>query len=63
MSIQGELNLGSLCASGLARDAATARVAQQFDVVIHIDETSALDPLETWARHGIDLPETYPTGV
>lgn len=23
----------------------------------------ALDPLETWARHEVDLPETYPTGV
>ena len=41
----------------------TARLAQQFDVVIHIDETRALDPLETWARHEVDLPETYPTGV
>lgn len=41
----------------------TARLAEQFDVVIHIDETRALDPLETWARHELDLPETYPTGV
>jgi erythromycin esterase-like protein len=41
----------------------TARLAQQFDVVIHIDDTRALDPLETWARHEVDLPETYPTGV
>lgn len=41
----------------------TARLAQQFDAVIHIDETRALEPLETWARHEVDLPETYPTGV
>jgi erythromycin esterase-like protein len=41
----------------------TARLAQQFDLVIHIDETRALEPLETWARHEVDLPETYPTGV
>jgi erythromycin esterase-like protein len=41
----------------------TARLAQQFDVVIHIDETRALEPLEIWARHEVDLPETYPTGV
>jgi erythromycin esterase-like protein len=41
----------------------TARLPQQFDVVIHIDETRALEPLEIWARHEVDLPETYPTGV
>ena len=41
----------------------TARLAQQFDAVIHIDETRALEPLEIWARHEVDLPETYPTGV
>jgi erythromycin esterase-like protein len=40
-----------------------AHLAQQFDAVIHIDETHALEPLETWARHEIDLPETYPTGI
>jgi erythromycin esterase-like protein len=40
-----------------------ARLPQQFDVVLHIDETSALEPLELWARHDADLPETYPTGV
>lgn len=41
----------------------TARLSHQFDLVIHIDETRALTPLETWSRHEIDLPETYPTGV
>ena len=40
-----------------------ARLSQQFDIVIHVDETRALEPLEKWARHEIDLPETYPTGV
>jgi erythromycin esterase-like protein len=40
-----------------------AHLAQQFDAVIHIDETHALEPLETWARHEVDLPETYPTGI
>ena len=38
-----------------------ARVAEQFDAVIHIDETSALRPLDgvgTWDRH--DAPETFP---
>lgn len=31
--------------------------------VIHIDITRAVEPLETWSRHEVDLPETYPTGV
>ena len=41
-----------------------ARIAGQFDAVIHIDETTAVEPLETsseWVRG--ELPETYPTGV
>ena len=41
----------------------TARLAEQFDVVVHVDRTRALEPLEKWARHEMDLPETYPTGV
>jgi len=40
-----------------------ARMADQFDAVIHIDTTSALTPLERWSRENSDLPETYPTGV
>jgi erythromycin esterase-like protein len=40
-----------------------AKLADQFDAVIHIDETSALHPLEAWARDEVDLPETYPSGV
>jgi erythromycin esterase-like protein len=40
-----------------------ARLAEQFDAVLHIDETSALEPLERWARDEVDLPETYPTGM
>ena len=40
-----------------------ARLADQFDAVIHIDTTSALTPLERWSRESSDLPETYPTGV
>jgi erythromycin esterase-like protein/pyrimidine operon attenuation protein/uracil phosphoribosyltransferase len=41
-----------------------ARLARQFDAILHIDETSALEPLETtgeWRRG--ELPETYPWGV
>jgi erythromycin esterase-like protein len=40
-----------------------ARLARQFDMMIHIDETRALTPLERWSRHEEDVPETYPTGV
>jgi len=40
------------------------RLSEQFDAVIHLDETSALSPLdrpEDW--HLGEVPETYPTGV
>ena len=40
-----------------------AHLAEQFDVLIHVDETRALRPLETWARDETDVPETYPTGI
>ena len=40
-----------------------ANLPGQFDVVVHVDETRALEPLERWSRHDVDLPETYPTGV
>jgi erythromycin esterase-like protein len=40
-----------------------ARLSEQFDAVLHIDDTSALDPLERWARDEADLPETYPSGM
>jgi erythromycin esterase-like protein len=41
-----------------------ARLADQFDAVIHLDETRALEPLERsfrWDRE--ELAETYPTGL
>jgi erythromycin esterase-like protein len=41
-----------------------ARLAEQFDAVIHFDETSAVEPLERsvgWEAG--EAPETYPTGV
>jgi len=40
-----------------------ARLAQQFDAVIHLDGTHALEPLERTARWDLGEPaETYPTG-
>ena len=41
----------------------SASLADQFDLLVHIDRTRALEPLETWSRHEIDWPETYPTGI
>lgn len=41
----------------------TARLPRQFDVVVHVDRTRALEPLDRWGRREVDLPETYPTGV
>jgi erythromycin esterase-like protein len=40
-----------------------ARLADQFDAVIHIDRTHALEPLEPWSIDEADLPETYPTAL
>jgi erythromycin esterase-like protein len=40
------------------------QLPEQFDAVIHIDETRAIEPLERtagWERG--ELPETYPTGL
>jgi len=41
-----------------------ARLPEQFDALIHIDTTRAVEPLERgahWAH--LDAPETYPAGV
>ncbi|HMJ04618.1 MAG TPA: erythromycin esterase family protein [Chthoniobacterales bacterium] len=41
-----------------------ARLPEQFDAMIHLDETRALEPLERtsqWER--AELPETYPEGL
>ena len=40
-----------------------ARLPEQFDAVIHIDETHALQPLERWSRDEVDAPETYPSAL
>jgi len=41
-----------------------ARLSDQFDAVIHFDETSAITPLERQALWETgEPPETYPTGV
>lgn len=40
-----------------------ARLAEQFDAVVHVDESTALEPLDPVAAAGqSDLPEAYPTG-
>jgi erythromycin esterase-like protein/predicted phosphoribosyltransferase len=41
-----------------------ARIADQFDGVIHIDETHAVEPLESTSEwEAGEVPETYPWGV
>jgi erythromycin esterase-like protein len=40
-----------------------ARLSEQFDAMIHIDTTQALEPLEPWSVDETDLPETYPTAL
>jgi erythromycin esterase-like protein len=41
-----------------------ARLANQFDLVLHIDETRAVEPLAAFSeRVAGDLPETFPWGV
>jgi erythromycin esterase-like protein len=44
----------------------TARLSEQFDAIIHFDETRAVEPLETTASRTSDeedAPETFPTGI
>jgi erythromycin esterase-like protein len=41
-----------------------ARLAEQFDAVIHLDHTRAVEPLERSARwHDVEPPETYPSAL
>jgi erythromycin esterase-like protein len=41
-----------------------SRVAQQFDALVHIDETRAIDPLpDRAAGKAADPPETFPSGL
>lgn len=45
-----------------------ARIADEFDIVIHIDSTHALDPLDDFVTEDApglahEFPETFPTGV
>ena len=41
-----------------------ARLSDQFDAVIHFDETQALEPLERYALWETgEPPETFPTGI
>jgi erythromycin esterase-like protein len=40
-----------------------SRLAEQFDAMIHIDETRAIKPLETYSERPEEAPETFPTGI
>jgi erythromycin esterase-like protein len=41
-----------------------AQLPDQFDAVLHFDETRAVEPLERTPRWDVgDAPETFPTGI
>jgi erythromycin esterase-like protein len=40
-----------------------AQLSRQFDALIHVDRTTALDPLERTASFEMEEAETYPSGV
>ena len=41
-----------------------ARLANQFDAVVHFDRTQGVRPLERWpVLEAPEPPETYPTGL
>jgi erythromycin esterase-like protein len=40
-----------------------ARLASQFDYVLHFDETRAVEPLERTAEWNSEMAETYPSGL
>lgn len=39
------------------------QLAQQFDAMIHFDETRAVQPLELGSKWTEEAPETYPSGI
>jgi len=50
--------------SELASHYFQARISDQFDAVIHFDQTRAVEPLEPTVEWGIGEPaETFPSGV
>ena len=40
-----------------------ARLPDQFDGVLHFDKTRAVEPLERTVRKGIEVEETFPSGL
>jgi erythromycin esterase-like protein len=40
-----------------------ARLPEQFDAVLHFDETRAVEPLERTVRRVAEVEETFPTGL
>ncbi|MGE0361389.1 MAG: hypothetical protein AB7H93_20195 [Vicinamibacterales bacterium] len=54
---------GQALATQRASHYLATRLPDQFQLVVHVDRTRALEPLETWSRHEVDLPDTWPTGV
>ena len=40
-----------------------SRLAEQFDFMLHFDRTEALQALPLQPVHGVDVPETFPSGL
>jgi erythromycin esterase-like protein len=40
-----------------------ARVARQFDAILHFDETRAVEPLDRTQPESEEVPESYPSGL
>ncbi len=40
-----------------------ACLPRQFDIVVHVDETQAVEPLEPWSRQEVDVPEMWPASA
>lgn len=57
---QHAIHVGIDAAACVLLDAIDPRVTL---VLVGEATHGALEPLEKWARHERDLPETYPTGV
>ena len=62
-ALRGEQELRGRNAAPAGELRADATVADQFGAMIHVDETTALQPLETGSQRPEESPETYRTGL
>jgi erythromycin esterase-like protein len=71
MGDRGEWNVGQLMRDRYGADAflvgMSTHLPRQFDLLLHRDETHALEPFKkgsAWHEgEGGEMPETYPSGI